>query len=128
MADEQWIPGNRDELLAAIEREWNSLMQILGKLTEAQMLMPDEGGWSPKDNLAHLSEWMRALLGYHLDGRPAHEVLGLEPSQTEAWDFQVINASLFEKNRGRSMEDVMGDLKQTYAQVEIGRASCRERV
>jgi hypothetical protein len=77
----------------------------------------DPDGWSTKDHLAHLAEWMRALLGYHLDGRPSHEVLGLAPSQTADWDFDRINALLYEKNRLRSKEDVLEDLKEMYGQV-----------
>ena len=71
MADEQWIPENKNELMSAIKREWKLLMDVVAKLEEANKLtIPDEGGWSPKDNLAHLAEWMNAMMGYHMDRRP----------------------------------------------------------
>ena len=77
MAEEQWIPENKNELMAAIKREWGLLMDVIARLDETQMVAPDVGGWSPKDNLAHLSEWMNSLMGYHMDRRPPHEVMNL---------------------------------------------------
>src|SRR5512138_3880182 len=115
MSDEQWIPGSKNELMAAIRREWNSLMDVVAKLEAAnKMTTPDEGGWSPKDNLAHLAEWMNSLMGYHMDKRPPEEVMGLTKAQTEGWDMEIINPVLFERNRNRSVEDVMQSLQQTY--------------
>lgn len=111
---EQWIPGNKKELMSAIEREWKALMNVVAKLDETQMVTPDAGGWSPKDNLAHLSEWMNALMGYHLDRRPAHEVMRLPKQAAEGWDMEVINPILFERNKNRSTQDVLNELKQTY--------------
>jgi hypothetical protein len=92
-------------------------MEVVSRLDESQMTAPDEGGWSPKDNLAHLAEWMNVLMGYHLDRRPAHEVLGVSEEVTKGWDMEVINPVLFERNRDRSMEDVLAWLKQVYAEL-----------
>jgi hypothetical protein len=117
MADEEWIPGSKEELMAAIRREWKRLMDVVAKLDEQKMTTPDEGGWSPKDNLAHLSEWMNSMMGYHIDKRPAHEVMLLTEEQTRDWDMEVINPVLFERNKDRSIEDVIDELKQTYEKV-----------
>lgn len=57
MTDEQWIPEKQEELVSAIEREWDLLINLADSLTDEQMTTPDEGGWTPKDNLAHLTEW-----------------------------------------------------------------------
>lgn len=117
MADEEWIPGSKAELISAIKREWKLLMDVVAKLDQQKMATPDEGGWSPKDNLAHLSEWMNSMMGYHIDKRPAHEVMRLTEEQTRDWDMEVINPVLFERNKGRSIEDVLDELKQTYEKV-----------
>lgn len=111
---EEWVPGNKSELMSAIAREWNLLMDVVSKLDETRMTAPDEGGWSPKDNLAHLAEWMNVLMGYHLDRRPPHEVLGVSEDVTKGWDMEVINPVLFERNKDRSTEDVLDGLKRTY--------------
>ena len=117
MTDEEWIPGSKAELISAIKREWKLLMDAVAKLDEQKMTTTDEGGWSPKDNLAHLSEWMNSMMGYHIDKRPAHEVMRLTEEQTRDWDMEVINPVLFERNKDRSIEDVMEELKQTYEKV-----------
>lgn len=115
MAEEQWIPGSKAELMSAIKREWKLLMDVVAKLEAANKITtPDEGGWSPKDNLAHLAEWMNALMGYHLDRRPPHEVMGVSEEVTQGWDMEVINPVLYERNKDRSVEDVMDELKQVY--------------
>ena len=111
---EQWIPGNKRELMSAIKREWKFLMDVVEKLTDEQMTAPDADGWSPKDNLAHLSEWMKVLMGYHMDGHPSHEVLGVPEEVTRDWDMEIINPVLFERNRNRSRQDVMDELNQVY--------------
>jgi hypothetical protein len=108
------LPKSHDELMADIEREWNLLLAVVDRLSPEQMTTPDEGGWSPKDNLAHLGEWMNVLMGYHIDKRPAHEVLGVSPEVTEGWDMEVINPVLFERNLERSTAEVLTDLRGVY--------------
>jgi len=115
--EEEWVPGSKSELMSAIAREWNLLMDVVSKLDETKMTAPDEGGWSPKDNLAHLAEWMNGLMGYHLDRRPAHEVFGVSEDVTKGWDMDVINPVLFEHNKNRSTEDVLAGLKRTYTEL-----------
>ena len=114
MATEEWIPENKNELMSVIKREWGLLMDVVAKLDETKMTAPDEGGWSPKDNLAHLAEWMNALMGYHMDRRPPHEVMRLPEEVTKDWDFEVINPILFERNKNRSIEDVLDELRRVY--------------
>jgi len=114
--EEEWVPGNKSELMSVIQREWNLLMDVVEKIEQAgKMTTPDAGGWSPKDNLAHIAEWMNSLMGYHMDKRPAEEVMGLTREQTKDWDMEVINPVLFERNKDRSTEDVMAWLKSVYA-------------
>lgn len=114
---EQWMPGNKKELMSAIEREWERLLQVAENLTDKQMTTPDAGGWSPKDNLAHIAEWMKILMGYHMDKRPSHEVLGVSEEVTKDWEMEVINPILFERNKNRSRKEVMDELKQVYGQL-----------
>ena len=59
MADK--LPESTADLLALIEAEWPALMKVVDKLSPTQMITPDSGGWSPKDNLAHLSAWMNYM-------------------------------------------------------------------
>lgn len=102
------------ELLAAIEHEWQLLIQLAQTLTDEQMQTPDAGGWTPQDNLSHVAEWMKILLGYYLGGRPAHKVIGVPEEITRAWDMEVINPILLERNRRRTRREAMTDLRRTY--------------
>ena len=111
---EEWIPENKHELMSAIKREWGLLMDVVARLNETQMVTPDAGGWSPKDNLAHLSEWMNSMMGYHMDRRPAHEVMNLPEEITRGWDMEVINPELFERNKDRPVKEVLDELRRTY--------------
>lgn len=118
MSTEQWVPGNKADLMSAIRREWKALMDVVAKLeAQGKMTTPDEGGWSPKDNLAHLAEWMNALMGHHMDKRPAHEVMRLTEEQTRDWDMEVINPVLFERNKDRSIAEVLAQVKQVYEEL-----------
>lgn len=118
MSEEGWVPGSKSELMSAIEREWKSLMAVVAKLEKANKLtIPDAGGWSAKDNLAHLAEWMNVLTGYHMDRRPSHEVLGVSEDVTKDWDMEVINPVLYERNRNRSTQDVLDELQRVYAEL-----------
>jgi hypothetical protein len=125
MSDVEWVPGSKAELMASIEREWKSLMDVVVRLDFTQMTTPDEGGWSPKDNLAHLTEWMNILMGYHMDRRPPHEVVGISEDAmigvsedvASAWDMGVINPILFERNRNRPLQDVLAELKSVYVKL-----------
>lgn len=114
---EQWMPKDKAELMSAIEREWNLLIDLAASLTDAQMTIPDAGGWSPKDNLAHLTEWMNILMGYHLDKKPAHEVIGVDEDVVKGWDMEVINPVLFNRNKDRSRSEVLSGLKKVYNQL-----------
>ncbi|SRR6266498_3217279 len=114
MANEEWIPENKNELMSAIRREWNLLMDVVARLDETKMTTPDEGGWSPKDNLAHLSEWMNSMMGYHMDKRPPYEVMRISQEAAKGWDMEIINPILFDRNKNRSTNDVLDELKRTY--------------
>jgi hypothetical protein len=108
-------PQGTGELIVAIDGEWNELWAVVNRLTLQQMNAADAGGWSPKDNLAHLTVWMRILTSHYIDGMPADAVLGVPMEITRDWDADVINRAMFERSRNRSLEDVTQELKQVYA-------------
>ena len=108
---------HKTALLKAIQREWEALLSVVERLSPTQMNAPDSGGWSPKDNLAHLAEWMKVLLGYHIDKRPPAEVLGVPEEIVNDWDVAVINPVLFVRNKDRSTAEVLAELKKAYAEL-----------
>ena len=111
---EQWMPGTKEELMSAIEHEWSLLIKLADSLTDEQMTTPDEGGWSPKDNLAHLTEWMNILMSYHMDKRPYYDAVGVAQSELPEWSVEAVNPLLFNRNRSRPRAEVMDHLKRVY--------------
>ncbi len=112
--DEDQTPKNMTELLAQIDQEWVALMEVVEQLSPEQMLTPADGGWSPKDNLAHLSEWMRFMVYHYLAKRPPALAMGIDPKTFTFLNEDGINAILFERNKDRSLEDVLDDLHKAY--------------
>lgn len=115
MADKR--PENTAELLAVIDKQWQVLVQLVDRLTPGQMLHRDAGGWSPKDNLAHLATWMGYMQRAYVHQVPSPEAMGIEPEKWKQLDEDGINAVLFERNRDMPAAQVVDMLKSTYAAV-----------
>ena len=111
------LPQNMSELLSEIDQEWQELQKAIKKITPEQMTSPDPGGWSPKDNLAHLAAWMHFMREAHLNKKPAHEVLEMDAATLAGLDEDGENAILFERNRKRTTAEVLAWLDSTYAKV-----------
>lgn len=110
-------PSSKAELIERIRREWAALEGARQGLTEAQLSAPDAGGWSIKDNLAHLAEWHRFLRLYHLRGQPPHEVMGVDEESFEKLGEDGLNEVLFRRNKDRSAGDIVAELHRSYEQV-----------
>ena len=115
--DNEGIPQDKTELMTLIENEWTALHQIIDKLTPKQMTTPDVGGWSPKDNLAHLSAWERFMLLRYLQGQTPHQALQIAEATLEDLEEDDINQILFERNRLRHVDDVLQELQETHAEL-----------
>ena len=117
MANDDYEPKDKADLLARIQQEWSALMQSIAGLSDEQMSMPDPGGWSIKDNLAHLTAWEQLMLRSYLQGQPAHDVMHIDAATLETADEDSINAILFERNRHRPVADVLAGLRRSHEQV-----------
>jgi hypothetical protein len=111
------LPQDKTDLLERIQRDWSALMQAIERLTPEQMSIPDAGGWSIKDNLAHLTAWEQFMLLHYLQGRPPHETMQIDAATLERLDENGINAVLFERNRNRAVADVLDGLRRSHEQV-----------
>ncbi len=112
-----WLPDDMADLLARIEHEWSALLQVIEPLTPEQMSFSEAGGWSIKDNLAHLAAWEHFMLRYHLAGDPPHEAMGIDEATFKGLDEDGLNDLLFKRNRNRLAEAVLDDLRQSHEQV-----------
>lgn len=111
-------PTDKTELLDRIQRAWRELIQSIEAMTPEQMSAPGAGGWSVKDNLAHLAVWEKYMLECHLGDRPAHEVMQIDAAVYESLDTDGQNAILYERSKNWSVEEVLAYSKQVHEQVE----------
>ena len=114
---ERWYPKDKDDLMLAIDRERTAFWNLVRGLNEAQMSTPDSSGWAPKDHVAHLSAWMRSLIGYHFDHRPWHEVLKVDQSLTDKVDIDGINDLLYQRKRKLPVPDVLAEFQEACAEL-----------
>lgn len=114
---EDWFPKDKDDLMLAIDRERILLWNLVRGLSEVQMSIPDSSGWAPKDNVAHVTEWIKSFIGYHLDHRPWHEVLGVDEELTDAADFDGINDLLFQRKRKLPVWDVLTEFQEVCTEL-----------
>lgn len=114
--DDQGFIDSTADLLARIQRAWDALWATLDGLSEEQLLQSDAGGWSIKDNLAHLTAWERYLMLHHLQGRPLDEALGLDKTIVTA-HIDEINAGLFAANCDRALADVVESAHAVHQQL-----------
>ena len=111
-----YVPASLDELLACIDREWVRLGSLLERMTPEQMQTPLENGWTPKDHLAHITAWERFMVGYAINGGPAHEALGVRADQLDPWNVDTINALIVQASAGRSLAEVRAAFESVHAE------------
>jgi uncharacterized protein (TIGR03083 family) len=110
-------PKNKADLMGRIEGEWSALMKSVEKMSDEQLNTPGPGGWSVKDNLAHLAAWERFMLLHHVMDRSAHEVVGLDKAAMERLDEDGLNAILHERHRDRPAQEALAEVRRIHEQV-----------
>lgn len=111
------LPKDQADLLNRIQSEWSLLMSAVEPVSPEQMSRPGDGGWSIKDNLAHLAAWEQFMLRHYLQGEPTYEAMQIDEATLKNLDENGINDVLFRRNQPRSAAEVMSGLKQTHEQV-----------
>lgn len=114
---EGYLPRTKDELMALIRGGRSALEQSLGALSDEQLQRPSPGGgWSPKDQLAHISAWERSMLAV-FERRPRHEALSISEEAWRSEDVDRINAEVFEANRDKPLDEVLAEFRASYRDV-----------
>jgi uncharacterized damage-inducible protein DinB len=119
MTEDFPTPSERDEVLANIREARAELEASFAGLSEAQMTEPvTEGGWSIKDHLAHIAEYQRRALAVIADQHQA-DGFGIDRDTFEQFeDVHAVNEFLFQRNRDRTLSDVIEDFRETHRLVE----------
>ena len=110
-------PRDKAELLDRIGRSRAALEGTVDSLSEAQLAAPGPGGgWSAKDHLAHLAAWERKALA-ELEGRPPHEVFGVDRASYEASDVDQLNEGVHRRNKERPAAEVLADFRESHGRL-----------
>ncbi len=100
-------PTDMKGFLHVIADARQSLESVINDRSNHELTeLRDNGGWSVKDHLYHMAVWERGIR-YLLQGKPRHEGLELTEQQFHELDADGMNAIIFEKNRDRSLDDVL---------------------
>jgi hypothetical protein len=106
---------NKKEFVQKIQEQWDELMAFITPLSPEQMLLKDAGGWTIKDNLAHISAWERFITANQFEGQTAAQAFELPAEEFAQLDEAGYNAIILNRNLDRSLEDVLSDLARTHA-------------
>jgi uncharacterized protein (TIGR03083 family) len=116
MAESSPVPRDKAELLTRIREARAALDRTVDRLGEAQLTTPGPDGWSGKDHLAHLAAWEGKIVAV-MEGRPAHEGLGLDEAAYRGANIDEINAHLHERDRDRPLPDVLAAFRRTHGRL-----------
>jgi hypothetical protein len=111
------FPGTREDVLEEIRASRAEVEAIIDNLSEKQMTQStDDGGWSIKDHLAHITAWQQHGLAV-INGHQPYEAIGVDQETYESLDMHGINEIIYKRNRDRSLSDVMSDFNRTHTKV-----------
>jgi hypothetical protein len=107
---------SKEQLLKDIDTERRRLEKNLFTLSEEDMMLPGVlGTWSVKDILVHIVAWEKLFLDWYQAGIrgscPDITPVGMSKKAIDA-----LNQDIYEKNRSRSLEDVLSDFRTSYQQ------------
>jgi hypothetical protein len=112
--EETPLPTTTDEAVELARVARAEMEKLIASLSEEQLTAPGPEKWSIKDHLAHLDVWSRALQDL-LDGKPRYpRFLVSSPEEMRTIDIDVINDRIFQKNRDRSLEDVLAGFRDSH--------------
>ena len=96
----------KDEVIAELEREWETLQAAIGGLSDEQMTRrPVVGEWSVKDLLAHIAVWASRLVTALFKAER-----GFVPDLVESAQVDELNARFYQEQKDRPLERVLEDL------------------
>jgi hypothetical protein len=100
-------PTDMEGFLYVVTDARSSLESVIEGRTEYNLTeLRDASDWSIKDHLYHLAVWERGIR-FLLQGKPRHDGMELTEQEFAELDADEMNAIIFEKNKNRTLDDVM---------------------
>lgn len=116
----------RAALLDAIGSARAALEDALARFDEGALVTATvTGDWTPKDIMAHISDWERRFLRWVEAGRRGEVVERPEPGITWA-EEDWLNQMIFERHRSRSLNDVRAEFAAAYRAIYAAIAAMSE--
>lgn len=113
-------------LLDAIRGARAALEGALARFDEEALVTAAvTGDWTPKDIMAHISDWERRFLRWVEAGRRGEVVERPEPGITWA-EEDWLNQMIFERHRSRSLNDVRAEFAAAYRAIYAAIAAMSE--
>ncbi|MCH8850721.1 MAG: ClbS/DfsB family four-helix bundle protein [Chloroflexi bacterium] len=114
--DATTLPKDKAELLERIRRARAGLEQTIGLLSPDQIVAPGAAaGWSVKDHLTHIAVWEMGLAAL-LQRRPRYAAMDVDEA-TYRRGADATNETIYERNKGRSAPDVLGDFRRAHQEL-----------
>ena len=108
---------SKAELLRDLDNEYKRFEALLGDIGEGRMDQPGFAGhWSIKDIVAHITSWRRRTV-QRFQAVARGEDAPPPPSPADLKADDSINAWLYERERGKSVRDVLDDSRQVFQQM-----------
>ncbi len=107
-------PPSVQEVIRRTEEEWEALQQALSPLNEEEMAEPGAGGWSVKDELAHLAAWARGLAAL-VRRQPRYPPMGLAAGAgPHTAGIERMNETIYANNRDLPLASVLAELHAAH--------------
>ena len=107
----------KSELLDWLQEEYQRWESLLDQIDRIHMDQPGvNGDWSMKDIVAHQWGWLPRLI-MRIQAAQRGEVEPPPPWPAHLQTDDEINAWIYETNRGRSVQEVLGDSDRVFQQL-----------
>jgi DinB family protein len=108
-------PESVVELIERVRVAWETLESTLARASGSQLEVPHRGGWTIKDQLAHIAEWERAST-FVVRHRPQWEAFDVDEATYYALgSVDALNEVLFQRNRSLDYGEVLARGRQAHA-------------
>jgi hypothetical protein len=115
MSEENKVGLSKEALLSKIHESYSRLIDFLVGLDSAQLLESmEEGGWTIKDILAHVTAWEDVLIRFYIQGEPIHRMLEIEDAQYWVMSEDEQNERLYQRTRDWTANKVLEHARETH--------------
>ena len=112
-------PANKSELLATMDREYQTLLTQVNRYSPEEQTRPGvNGDWAIKDLLAHLVAWLELFLGWYQAGVRGEKPVTPAPGFTWGWkSLAALNQQFFLQYQSLSSAEALRLFANSHSQV-----------